>query len=101
METGLALPARHQVLVVADQAGAEVTVWCWVGRGRQDVLRTVGGAVGGEVVILDETAVTVSTVEVVGQTALLNRKYSTLLCCAVKPLAKPTLMLQPTKAPYS
>ena len=78
METGIALPAHHQVLVVADQAGAEVTGWCRVGRGRQDVLRTVGGAVGGEVVILDETAVTVSTVEVVGQTALLNRKYSTL-----------------------
>ena len=72
VEAGLALPANHQVLVVGDQAGAEVTGWCRVGRGREDVLRTVGGAVGGEVVILDETAVTVSTVEVVGQTALLN-----------------------------
>ena len=78
METGIALPAHHQVLVVADQAGAEETGWCWVGRGREGVLRTVSRAVGGEGVILDETTLTVATVEVVRQTALLNRKYSTL-----------------------
>ena len=37
VETGLALPAHHQVLVLTDQAGAEVTVWCRVGGWRQGV----------------------------------------------------------------
>ena len=75
METGLALPAHHQLLVVADQAGAEMTGWCWTGRRREE---TVSGAVGGELVILVETAMIVATVKVIGQTALLNRKYWTL-----------------------
>ena len=38
----------------------------------------MSGAVGGEQLILVQTALTLATVEVVGQTALLNRKYSTL-----------------------
>ena len=78
METGIALPAHHQVLVVGDQAGAERTGWCWVGRGREEILKTVSGAVGGEQVILVETTMTLAAVKVIGQSALLNRKYFTI-----------------------
>ena len=46
VETGLALPAHHQVLVVADQAGAEMAIGGWVGRRWKDVLWTVSWTVG-------------------------------------------------------
>ena len=77
VEAGLALAAHHQVLVVADQAGAEMTAGCGVGRRGEDVLRTGGGAVGGEHLILVQTASALATVEVVRQTALLHREHST------------------------
>ena len=78
VEAGLALAAHHQVLVVADQAGAEMTAGCGVGRRGEDVLRTGGGAVGGEHLILVQTASALATVEVVRQTALLHREYPSL-----------------------
>ena len=46
MKTGLTLAAHHQILVLTDQAGAEMTGGGGVGRRRQTVLRTMSRTVG-------------------------------------------------------
>ena len=46
VETGLTLGAHHQVLVVTDQTGAEMTTGDGVGRWWEAVLRTVSRTVG-------------------------------------------------------
>ena len=78
VEAGVTSGTEDQILVVGDQAGAEVTgrggvAWFW-----QVVLWTMGVAVGGEGVILLQYSVLIPAVEVIGQGTLLISSTSTL-----------------------
>ena len=72
VQAGVAGWTEDQILVVGDQAGAEVTGRGGVAWVRQEILRAVGVAVGGESVILLQYAVLFPAVEVVGQGTLLS-----------------------------
>ena len=98
VETRVTLRAEHQLLLT-DQTGADGTAGGGVGGDGEDVLRAVVGAVRGELLIVVQSGVSDTAVEVVSLVTLLERKE-----CKYRHLTEPshlTLILQPMKAPIS